>query len=132
VKGGMLAAGMFTARRAAWPTLVASTVVTSALWFGIFEITLSLSKFVLPAPKESSSRGQVLGVATVPVTLGSSLWAAWRLCPTLPVMPEKILDVPGWKNYISRLPGPYLRNVCVGSATLSAVTCRVVQYRNGS
>jgi len=65
VKGGMLAAGMFTARRAAWPTLVASTVVTSALWFGIFEITLSLSKFVLPAPKESSSRQVALPFDTL-------------------------------------------------------------------
>ena len=146
-------------RRALTPVLVVGTAFGSAAWFGVFEIATGVLEFGMPVPANPDVAGHYMGVATVPPALGVSgfvrlacqkqdrrispiiglthppacRWQiGWRTCPTLPTAPTDITNVHGWLKYGGSLPLRHVGVACASSAVVAAVSCRVVQYRNGA
>ena len=126
------AAASILGRRAFTPVFVVGSAFSAAGWFGIFEITTGFLEFAMPVPKEPDEAAHWKGVATVPVSLSVASYAGWRTSPALAVVPDNVTDISGWIKYLSRLPVRHFATVGAASAVVSAVGCRVVQYRGGA
>jgi len=122
------------ARRALTPVLIMGTAVTSAAWFGAFELVFSASKLLMPPPRpEKTDVGaQLTGVATIPATLGIFGYLGWRTSPILQAPPTEISNISGWLKYGGSLPLRHAGTFGLASAAAAAVSCRIVQYRGGA
>jgi len=122
----------FLSRRAALPAVLIGGAFTSAAWFGVFELTLSASKLLMPVPEHQDSRAQVSGVLVVPASSGAVLWAGWRAAPGLAPTPDKLTDLRGWLGVARSMPIKHVASVGAASAAVGAVACRAVQYKGGA
>jgi hypothetical protein len=105
---------------------VVGSAFGGAAWFGVFEIALSLSKFVLPVPQKRDEGAHLRGMATVPLIVGGSCFVGWRFSPPVPSPPTRLLDGHGWVMYFGRFPIRYVGAVGTASAVVAAVGCRAV------
>jgi len=125
-KGAFVAGAAFMARRVTWPILVLGTAFGSAAWFGVFEVALGLTKYVIPVPAKRDENAHLVGFLTVPLIVGTSAVAGWRFSPAMPDPPSTVFDASGWVRYIGRFPYRYVGAVGVGSAFAAAVGCRAL------
>ena len=128
--GGSLVA--FVGRRALWPGFVLGGAFGSAFWFGIFDLTLSMSRVVMPVPAKPERAATNTGYATVPVVMAGASAIGWQLSPALAAPPTSVVDLSGLFRFMTSLPLRHLGIVGASSAAAAAVTCRVVQYRGGA
>ena len=130
--GGSLVA--IAGRRALWPAFFIGSAFSGAAWFGSFELVWSASKFAMPIPDEPDSSAQATGLMTLPLTTGGTVWLGWRGTPSLAPLPASVIDMSGLLRYAAS-SGPVLKHMGIvgaSSATIAALTCRVVQYRGGA
>eukprot|EP00962_Isochrysis_galbana_P003058 scaffold861_cov123-Isochrysis_galbana.AAC.3 len=128
-KGAIAAGGStaaFMARRLTFPVFVVGSAFGGAAWFGLFEIALSLSKYVLPVPEKRDEGAHLRGMAAVPLIVGSSCFVGWRMSPPMPSPPTSLLDGNGWATYFGRFPMRYVGTVGAASAVVAAVGCRAI------
>ena len=128
--GGTMAA--FGARRALWPFMLVGGAFSGAAWLGSFEFCWMTCKLLMPIPNPVDKSARNTGLATLPVTIGSTWWLGWKLCPEPPPPPTSITDISGAIRTVKSLPVKHFALVGATSALASAVTCRVVQYRGGA
>ena len=128
--GGTVAA--FAGRRALWPGFVVGGAFSSAAWFGVFEITWSMTKLAMPVPKEPDSGARVVGIVSIPVVTGGSLLLGHKLAPAVAAPPTSIIDLPGLFGFARSLPLKHYAVTGATSAVAAAVCCRVVQYHGGA
>eukprot|EP00962_Isochrysis_galbana_P036123 scaffold12443_cov108-Isochrysis_galbana.AAC.2 len=128
-KGAIAAGGTaaaFLTRRLTLPVFVVGSAFGGAAWFGIFEMALSLSKYVLPVPAKRDEGAHLRGMAAVPLIVGSSWFVGWRFSPPMPSPPSSLFDGHGWATYIGRFPIRYVGAVGTASAVVAAVGCRAI------
>lgn len=126
------ATAAFAARRALLPAAALGTAVTGAGWFGVFEFVFGTSKLVMPVPEKQDESARITGALSVPCVTGAFFGVGWMSSPAGPPVPTKALDWSGWVAYLRGLPLRHAVLVGAGSATASAVCCRVIQYRGGA
>ena len=128
--GGVFAT--FAGRRALWPGFIVGSAFSGAAWFGVFEMTWSFNKLLMPIPAEPDEYGRSTGLMTLPITIGSSMWMGWKVCPEMAPPPNSMIDISGLLSYVRSVPVKHFAIVGGSSAALAATTCRIVQYRGGA
>jgi hypothetical protein len=121
----------FAGRRALWPAFGVGAAFASAAWFGVFELALGASGFILPTPADASTHSQRVGYATIPVAAGSIVWLGSKLAPPTAPLPSSVMDTAGLMSFARSLPLGHYGKVGVASAVGAATCCRVVQWRAG-
>ena len=91
-----------------------------------------MAKLLMPAPKAPDPHATKLGLATIPVTAGASLFLGYRMAPPLAPPPERMFNLSGWLSFSRLLPVRYYGTVGLASAAASAACCRLVQYKAGA
>ena len=128
--GGTVAA--FAGRRALWPAAFIGTCFASAAWFGTFELTWSMMRGLMPIPKDPDQGARNTGLLTLPITTGGSLFLGYKLCPPMAPPPSSVVDISGLLTYARSVPMKHFAVVGGASASMAAVTCRIVQWRGGA
>ena len=131
IAGSSVLAGI-GARRALWPFMAVGSAFSAAGWFGTFELTFSFTKVIMPVPVKQETNARLAGVCIIPVVLAGAGAGGWFTQPSMEAAPSSMSSASSWAGFARSVPIRHWGMVGVGSAVVSAVSCRVVQYRGGA